>query len=190
VQANNDAQKAERDNFTAQGWTIVDGIPAPDARLLAFDAALLTEDPDALRTQLASTTPSTTDVPAVLNIAKIAQSPELRITAIEALGRMHTAESLSALVELLTDGALTGDEPARLTAAPLVRPKDLDDPGLASVAALLDSPLLGETEKNQIAFTLAAIALRDGTAMPAAVLASLSAPAQQRISTMRQVAQN
>lgn len=190
VNANNAAQKAERDHFASEGWTIVDGVPAPDARLLSFDAAMMQLDPDALRTQLASTTPTSEDLERVVKIATTAQSMELRLNAIEAVGRMRSEASQSALVAMLTSGTFVTDEYARLTIAPLVRPRDLDDPGVSAAAALLDLPLLGEIEKNQIAFTLAAIALRDGTELPDSVLASLSDSAKQRIATMRAVATN
>ncbi|MCC6807683.1 MAG: hypothetical protein IT381_09685 [Deltaproteobacteria bacterium] len=190
VKQSNDAAKAERDHFVAEGWTIVDGIPAPDARVLGYDAALINADPDALRTQLASTTPTSEDLPQVVKIAQIAQSPELRLNAIEALGRMHSDAAQAALVDLLASGVFGSDEAARMTAAPLVRPRDLDDSSVMASAMLLDSPLLGDVEKNQIAFTLAAIGLRDGTTLPDAVLNALSATAKQRISTMRAVAQN
>lgn len=188
VKANNEAAKAEREKFVADGWTIVDGIPAPDTRLLAFDAAMLQIDPDALRVQLGSTTPNESDLSSVAKIARDAQSPELRITAIEAVGRMKSDGAQAELIALITSGAFSSDEAARLTVTPLIRPRDLD--AASAAAALLDNGALGETEKNQIAFTLAAIGLRDGTSLPDAVLATLSANAKQRIQTMRTLAMN
>jgi hypothetical protein len=188
VKANNDAAMAEREKFVADGWTIVENVPAPDARLLTFDAALIQEDPDALRVQLGSTTPNESDLASVAKIARTAPSAELRLTAIEALGRMKSEGAQAELIAMLTSGVFGADESARLTITPLLRPTDLDAAG--ATAALLDNASLGEPEKNQIAFTLAAIGLRDGTTLPDSVLSTLSVNAQNRIAAMRALAMN
>jgi hypothetical protein len=68
----------------------------------------------------------------------------------------------------------------------LLRPKALDDPLAARMAALLDSSALSGGEKQQVAFTLAMVGLRDGMELPESV--ELSPEAKQLLASMRALA--
>jgi hypothetical protein len=185
VDANNASESKAFDALSADGWTLVADVAEPQAGELSYAPELLATRPDILRTQIASTTPPADAIPAVENVARQA-SGDMRLTAVAALGRVHSEDAVAALLRLIT--AFGDDADARQATAPLLMPADLDDPNVPAIASLLDSSALGEVEKNQLAFNLAAIALRDGTSLPSTI--TLSPSASARIAAMRAQLQN
>jgi hypothetical protein len=171
VAARNQESAREETTFRKAGWTMVATEP-PDPRLLALDPALLDGRERDLRVQIASTVPAPELAPRLKRIALAAREPATRVAAVEALGRIGTAEAQTELLALLT--ALPADDEARRQIVPLLRPNALDDQFAARLAALLDSPSLTAVEKRQLAFTLALVGLRDGMRLPAGALSPSS----------------
>jgi hypothetical protein len=95
------------------------------------------------------------------------------------MGHLKAPEATDALYDLLTQGGLDPNDQARQQIAPLLQPTALDDPMAAKIAALLDSPSLSDVEKQQIAFTLALIGLRDGMTIDAPISAEARALIEQ-----------
>ncbi len=184
VSAKNATEPKGLDALSPDGWVAVVGVAAPDAELLTLSPTYAKSHTDLLLTQLLSTTPQADMSPMVETIA-VENAGELRLAAVAALGRMHATDTLVRLITRFQD-----DSEARLNAAPLLMPSELDDATAAAVAHLLDSPILGAIEKQQIAFNLAAVGRRDGPTQPDAVTADLSPEALARIAAMRALLQN
>jgi hypothetical protein len=164
----------ETQRFIADGWEMV-AAEEPEHRLLAFDPALLAEGREEdLRIQLGSTTPTPAHARAVAQIAVLAKDPATREAATEALGRINTDHAREELIGLLTGGKLHPDDMGRRQISAYLRPSDLHDPAAARIAGLLDHPALTDAERQQVAFNLALVGLRDGMSLPADVLATMS----------------
>jgi hypothetical protein len=162
VSAGNHAAADERKKFEDDGWAFVNVAP-PDHQVVNFDPSLLDKGREHdLRMQLMSTVPSPESVRRVEEIARRAKDEATRYAAVEAMGRLNDPSATAALYDLLVNGGLDANDEARQQIAPLLRPAALDDPMTAQIAALLDSPSLSSVEKQEIAFTLALIGLRDG----------------------------
>lgn len=174
----------DEEAFVRAGWTMVATAP-PDPQLLALDPSLLNGRERELRVQIASTLPSPAMAPHLGRIAAEAKDPATRVDAVEALGRVGGAEAQQELLQLLDK--LPPEDDARHALVPLLRPVSLDDPEAAKLASLIDSPSLTPTEKQQLAFTLALIGLRDGMKLPPTV--SLSPDGQKLIDSMTLLAQ-
>jgi hypothetical protein len=177
VRSRNLAGHAQHEHAVADGWVYTD-TPSPDERLLALDPALLPGREAELRDQLASTTPAPALAGRVAFIVRSARDESTRMAAVEALGRMPGDGAQRELMDLLTVSPLATDDPARALVAPRLRPLDLDDPLATDLALLLDSPLLAQLERQQVATTLALIARRDGTRLPDETLELLSPAAR------------
>jgi hypothetical protein len=159
----------DREAFIKDGWQMV-AVAAPDHEVIGYDPKLIDSGREReLKMQLLSTVPSPDQVRRVGEIARRAKNEDTRYAAVEAMGRLNAPEATEALYDLLTAGGLDAADAARAQIAPLLRPSALDDPMAAKVAMLLDSPLLTPVEKQQIAFTLALIALRDGMEVEAPI---------------------
>jgi hypothetical protein len=186
VAARNRETARESDAFTRAGWTMV-AAPAPDARLLALDPALIDQGGGRereLRVQIASTVAAPELAPRLGRIARAAHEPATRVAAVEALGRIGTHEAQTELLALLPD--LPVDDDARRQLVPLLRPNGLDDELATRLAAQLDGGTLTATEKKQLAFTLALVGLRDGMKLPDG---AMSPAAKQLIDQMTALAQ-
>jgi hypothetical protein len=183
VAERNRAGEQQQEAFHRAGWTLVTAAP-PDARLVGLDPGLLPAREGELRQQLASTVASPAAAPRLREIVKAAREPATRVAAVEALGRIGAGESQAALEQLL--GELPAEDEARRHIVPLLRPKSLDEPGAARLAGMLDSPSLTAEEKEQLAFTLALLRLRDGVTLPAG---AASAAGQALIDRMAALAQ-
>jgi len=182
VAAKNASEPKAFDALAADGWSLVENVPAPEPGELAYSPDLLISNADVLRVQLASTTPPSEAVASVETIA-LQSSGDMRLTAIGALGRVHSSDAIASLTRLIA--RFTDDEEARRTAAPLLIPSSLQDASVSAIAALLESNVLGEVEKNQIAFNLAAVGLRDNSTLSL----PLSSSAAERIAKMRALIQ-
>lgn len=183
VAARNEENAREEAAFRQAGWTLV-AAPPPDPQLTGLDPALLDGRERELRFQLASTVPPPALAPRVAEIARRAREAATRVAAVEALGRMRTPAAQQALLGLID--ALPPDDEARRMIVPLLRPAALDDAFATRLAAELDSPSLTPTEKQQLAFTLALVGLRDGMKLPDGAVS----PAGRRlIDGMRALAQ-
>jgi hypothetical protein len=170
----------EAQRFIADGWQMVDAEP-PEARLVDLDPALLRDGREAeLRVQLASTVAAPRHARNLGRIARLAPSAATREAAVLALGRIDADLAREELIALLTEDVLAPDDVARRQVAALLRPRDLDDGAAARFAGLLDHPKLTVAEKQQLAFNLALVGLRDGMTLAEPVLASLS-PAARRL---------
>jgi len=188
VEERNREAAKDRAAFAADGWQMV-RAEAPDARVVSLDPALLGEGRETdLRVQIASTVGSPAQAGKLADIARRAREEETRVAAVEALGRIAGAEAQRSLYDLLVEGGLDAEDPARRAIAPLLRPTDLDDPYAARLAAQLDSDKLTAVERKQIAFTLALVGLRDGMELPPATLASLSPRARELVAAMTALA--
>jgi HEAT repeat protein len=162
AEKNREASK-ERQAFENAGWTIVTTTP-PDQRVVGYDPSLVKAGREhELKMQMLSTVPSPEQAKKVAEIARIAKDESTRYAAVEALGHLNAPEATQALYDLLVNGGLDPNDQARQQIAPLLRPTALDDDMAGKIALLLDSPSLSPIEKEQIAFTLALIGLRDGT---------------------------
>ncbi len=162
VDAKNRNAAKDRDAFQKDGWQLV-SVAEPDHRVVGYDPSLIDAGREHdLKMQLLSTVPSPGQARKVAEIARRAKEPATRYAAVEALGHLQAPEATAALYDLLTNGNLDPSDEARGQIPSLLRPSALDDPMAAQVAMLLDSPLLSDVEKQQIAFTLALIGLRDG----------------------------
>jgi hypothetical protein len=176
AEKNREASK-DRQAFLDDGWEMVN-VPAPDQRVVGYDPKLLDQGREQeLRMQMASTVPAPAETGRLAEIARRAKDEATRYAAVEALGRLNAPESTEALYEVLTEGNLDVNDSARAQIPALLRPATLDDTLAAKVAMLLDNPSLTMVEKQQIAFTLALIGLRDGMTLSAQVEISPSARA-------------
>jgi hypothetical protein len=173
--------------FEADGWQMVAADP-PDSRLTELDPTLIAEGREReLRVQLASTTGARRHVRNLGRIIMTAELPETREAATEALGRIKSDLAKHELIEILTSGKLAPDDLGRRQIAAHLRPDDLDADIAPRIADLLDSPKLTAGEKEQIAYNLALVGLRDGMTLPDAVLATLSDEARALISRMTEI---
>jgi hypothetical protein len=186
VDENNRAATADRRAAEADGWKMVD-VPPPDERLTRLDPALLGAREADLRTQIASTTASPSEVDNLAEIARRASDDQTRVLAVEALGRVGP-EGQDQLLALLD--SLPQDDRARREVIPLLRPASIDSPLAAALAARLDSGRLSEVERKQAAFTLALLSLRDGRPLPAPVFDALSAGSRALLAAMDRLARN
>lgn len=179
----------ERRHFEAEGWTIV-SAPPPDPRVTGFDPALLAEGrEDELRVQLGSTSPNKSNAHRIAQILLLAQDEATREHAALALGRIKSIEGQDEIMRILVGGKLDPDDLGRRQLAALLRPRDLDDDVAARMAELLDSKALTPAEKDQVAFTLALVGLRDGMELPEPVLATISPEARARIEHGKELGQ-
>jgi hypothetical protein len=186
AEKNRDASK-DREAFIKDGWEMV-SVAAPDHQVVNYDPKLIDGGRERdLKTQLLSTVPSAEQVGRVAEIARRAKDEATRYAAVEAMGRLNAPESTEALYDLLVNGGLDANDSARGQIAPLLRPSALDDPMAAKVAMLLDSPSLTAVEKQEIAFTLALIGLRDGMTLDPQL--PLSQEARALIAQMAALAQ-
>lgn len=174
---NYEAQQQRRD-FEAAGWTVTAGEAPPDDKLTGYDPSLLKGRERELREQVASTTGRAEDAKNLAAIAQQGTELETRWSAVEGLYRIAGGAGQEELLALLRDNKLGATDQARSLIAPRLQPASMADPAVAEVARLLDSPSLSPLEKLQIATTLAIIAMRDNTSLPADILASLSPAAQ------------
>ena len=189
VAERNRASERERDVFRADGWEIVQGVEAPDARLTELDPSLIRDGREKdLRIQLASTVPGRRQAGKVKQIARDATDPATRYAAVEALGRIKGEEGQRALLELLVDEKMAQDPEAHAAIAPRIRPRDLDDAVAGEMVRLLDSPAITPVARQQMAFTLALVGLRDGMALPDETLASLAPSSQKLLAEMTDLA--
>jgi hypothetical protein len=187
AQKNREASK-DREAFLNAGWEIVSTAP-PDHRVVGYDPKLLDEGREHdLKMQLLSTVPSPKQVGSVAEIARRAKEGATRYAAVEALGHLNAPEATSALYDLMVNGGLAAGDEARGQIPGLLRPTALDDPMAAKIAMLLDSPSLSDVEKQQIAFTLALLGLRDGMNLDSSI--PLSADARALIARMTTLAQS
>lgn len=173
----------EAEAFTRAGWKMV-AEPPPDPRLTALDPALVDSRERELRVQIASTVAPPELAPRLGQIARSAHEPATRVAAVEALGRIGTHEAQTELLALLP--TLPEDDDARRQIVPLLRPTALDTAFATSLAAQLDGQTLTTTEKQQLAFTLALVGLRDGMSLPDG---AVSPAAKQLIDRMTALAQ-
>lgn len=175
--------------FEADGWKMVDA-PAPDPRVVALDPSLIAEGREAeLNIQVGSVSPSKNKAHKLAQIILLAKEPATREHAADALGRIRTPEAAGEIVDLLTSGKIDPEDLGRRQLAALLKPVDLDDGTAARMAGLLDSDKITPVEKDQIAFTLALVGLRDGMQLPDDVLATLSPEARAKLVHMTDVAQ-
>ncbi len=174
VAARNRDNERQADAFARAGWKMVATTP-PDARLLALDPTLVDGREGELRVQIASTVPAPALAPRLAQIARVAHEPATRVAAVEALGRLGTHAAQAELLALLP--TLPADDDARRQIVPLLRPDGLDDDLARRLAALLDGEAVTAAEKQQLAFTLALVGLRDGMKLPDGVVS----PAGQRL---------
>jgi hypothetical protein len=122
------------------------------------------------------------------NLARIAaeaHEPMTRVDAVEALGRLGGPEAQRELLGLMDK--LGPEDEARHQLMPLLRPSSLDDEETPRLTALLDSPMTTAGEKQQLAFTLALIGLRDGMRLPVTV--KISPAGQKLVDSMTLLAQ-
>jgi hypothetical protein len=184
VSQKNREARADREAFVKDGWEMV-SVPPPDHRVIGYDPKLIaTGREHDLQMQLLSTVPSPDQARTVAEIARRAKEEKTRSVAVEALGHLNAPEATEALFELLPQ--MDANDPARSQIASLLHPTALDDPMAIKVAMLLDSPSLNDVEKQQIAFTLALIGLRDGMTLDAQ--APISANARALITQMEALA--
>lgn len=184
VAERNRAVGDESRRFIADGWEMVAAAP-PEARLMDLDPALLREGrEEELRVQLASTVPLPRHARHLGIIARSASAAGTREAAVLALGKLDTDLAREELIGLLTDGTLSPDDLGRRQAPAFLRPRDLDDDAAARFAGLLDHPRLTHAEKQQVAFNLALVGLRDGMQLAEPVLASLSPGARALLDQM------
>jgi hypothetical protein len=183
AERNQDVGKDEQ-AFKAAGWQMVD-VPPPDERLTSSDPSLIAEGREQeLRTQLASTTPSPAQAHRLAQIALLAHDPVTRESAVDALGRIRTPEARDELIGLLVSGKLEPRDLGRRQIAALIQPADLEDSTAAKMANLIDNDALTPVEKQQIAFTLALVGLRDGMTLPQNVLETMSPAARALVDQM------
>jgi hypothetical protein len=182
AQRNRDGRR-DTEAFTRAGWTMV-AEPPPDPRLTALDPALLHGRERELRVQMASTVAAPELAPRLAAIARAAEEPATRVAAVEALGRIGTPEAQAQLLALLP--SLPAEDEARRQLVALLRPATLDDAFATRLAAQLDGETLTAGEKQQLAFTLALVGLRDGMRLPDG---AVSPAAKQLIDRMTALAQ-
>lgn len=161
VATNNATEAADKQAFNQSGWVFLDNVAPPDEHVLGFDPALLNGRENELRAQLASTTPKATDIPNISQIIRTSQNPDLRFTAIEALGHINDEQAGVALLALLTDSVFADADPNAALVASLLQPSDLDAALAESMVRALDDSELSLIVKRQIATNLAMLSLRD-----------------------------
>lgn len=161
--------------FVDDGWTIVKTAP-PDMALLSASPTLLPNREAELRAQLASAPPDKKFLSNVVTIATDAREPSTRVAAVEAIARMGAGDPQHALVSVAKK--LSPNDPARRAAFGAMRPTNMTDAFVVSMAALLDDPAVLAGERKQLASTLAMIALRDRTSLPSDVHDSMSPAAR------------
>jgi hypothetical protein len=183
AQKNREAS-ADREAFVKDGWEMVSVAP-PDHRVVGYDPKLIDAGREHdLQMQLLSTVPSPDQARSVAEIARRAKEEKTRASAVDALGHLNAPEATQALFDLLPQ--MDANDPARSQIAALLHPTALDDPMAIKVAMLLDSSSITDLEKQQIAFTLALIGLRDGMTLDAQ--APISANARALIAQMEALA--
>jgi hypothetical protein len=181
------AENNDRENFVHAGWTLVKTAP-PDMKLVALDPQLLKDGREAeLRTQIASTSASDDQAANLGEIARKASEESTKVAAVDALGRIRSDGAQDQLLQLLKD--LPEGTMARSQVAPLLRPRDLSDPRAGTLAGLLDSHDLTSVERQQIAFTLSLVGLRDQSALPSDVAGKLSSDSRALLAQMTNLAQ-
>jgi hypothetical protein len=177
----------EARRFEADGWQMV-AADAPDPRLTEMDPALIPEGREReLRVQIASTTAAARNARNLGRILLTAELPETREAATDALGRIKGDAGKIELIEVLTSGKLHADDLGRRQIAAHLRPSDLDAELAPRIANLLDSTAVTAAEKEQIAYNLALVGLRDGMTLSENVLATLSPEARALIDRMTTV---
>jgi hypothetical protein len=175
----------EARRFEADGWQMV-AADAPDPRLTELDPGLIAEGREReLRVQIASTTAAARNARNLGRILLTAELPETREAATDALGRIKGDAGKIALIEALTSGKLAPDDLGRRQIAAYLRPSDLDAELAPRIADLLDSPAVTAAEKEQIAYNLALVGLRDGMTLADDVLATLSPEARALLDRMK-----
>jgi len=185
AQKNSEAGR-EQEKFVRAGWQMVEVEP-PDVKLVALDPALLASRESELRQQIASNSATPDQAANLSAIARGAHDESTQVAAVEALGRIvgdAGQDQLLDLLHALPDGSL-----ARREVAPLLHPSDLSEPRAARLAQLLDAGELNAVEKKQLAFTLSLVGLRDRSALPAAVLDTLSPEARTLLASSTSLAQ-
>ena len=181
------SENQERDNFVHAGWTLVKTAP-PDAQLVSLDPKLLKEGREQeLRVQIASTSASDSEAANLGRIARDANEEATRVAAVEALGRIRSDGAQDQLLGLLKD--LPEGTMARTQVAPLLHPRDLSDSRAGTLAALLDSHDITPVERQQIAFTLSMVGLRDRSQLPDGVTQKLSSDSRSLLAQMTDLAQ-
>ena len=181
------AENGDRENFVHAGWTLVKTAP-PDTQLTALDPSLMREGREQeLRVQIASTSASDSQAAHLGQIAREATDDATKVAAVESLGRIRSDGSFDQLLGLLKD--LPEGTMARSQVAPLLQPKDLGSSRAGALAALLDSHEVTATERQQIAFTLALVGLRDQSELPSAVTDRLSQDSRALLARMTDLAQ-
>jgi hypothetical protein len=185
VAERNAEQAEERRAFESDGWTFVDVAP-PDPALTAASPDGLPARELELRMQLASAPPGIEHLSNVRAIAIGASDTATRIAAIEAIANMGPGEPQRALIDVLA--TLDTGDPARGTVVALLRPESTNDVLARDLTALLDASSITSIEKDQIAMSLAALALREGSALPAEMVGQMSSEALALVDRMTQLA--
>jgi len=184
--AQKNSENGDRERFVHEGWKLVQTAP-PDAQLVGLDPSLLREGREQeLRVQMASTSASPGDAANLGAIARAASEEPTRVAAVEALGRIRSEGAQDQLLGLLKD--LPEGTMARSQVAPLLHPRDLSDARAATLAGLLDSHDLTPVERQQIAFTLALVGLRDQSDLPQEVAGKLSSDSRALLAQMSDLA--
>jgi hypothetical protein len=167
----------------SDGWTMVDET-RPDQALVDFDPSLLrgVNGERRLRTQMASAAPRERHVPNLAAVARRASDATTRALAIDALGHIDTPAAQRELLDLL--GTLDRSDPARRNVAPLLHPATSDDPFANELARRVDDTRLERVEREQIAFTLALVAERDGRVDTAPFYGELSPEGKKTLARM------
>ena len=184
VAARNRDNGREADAFARAGWKMV-AEPPPDPRLTALDPSLVDGRERELRVQIASTTAAARNARNLGRILLTAELPETREAATDALGRIKGDAGKIELIDVLTSGKLAPTDLGRRQIAAYLRPSDLDAELAPRIANLLDSPVVTAAEKEQIAYNLALVGLRDGMTLSDDVLATLSPEARALIDRMK-----
>lgn len=184
--AQKNSENADRENFVHQGWKLVQTAP-PDSQLVAFDPSLVKDGREQeLRVQMASTSAAAGDAANLGAVARAAGEEPTRVAAVEALGRIRSEGAQDELLGLLKD--LPEGTLARSQVAPLLHPRSLTDARAATLAGLLDSHEVTAVERQQIAFTLALVGLRDQSELPQAVADKLSSDSRTLLAQMSNLA--
>jgi hypothetical protein len=187
VAERNRSAAQEQRVFEADGWEIV-SAPPPDPRVTDLDPSLLAEGREHdLRHQIGSTTPQNGQARRIAQILVLAKDEATRESAALALGRIRTAQAQEEILNVLSSGKLKPDDLGRSQLAALLRPVDLDDEIAARMADLLDSQAITGAEKEQVAFSLGLVGLRDGMELPDAVLATMSPEARALLVKMKEL---
>ncbi len=186
VAAKNRESERQRSAFEGEGWASVDAA-APDLALSSASPGLLATREPELRAQLLSAPPDREHLDNVAAIAARARDPGTRIAAVEAMARMGQGDPQRALVDTLKK--LVPGDPARRALVPLLKPTSMADPFALELAALLDWAGATPDERQQMAMTLALLALREGGPLPGDVAAAMSPESLALVGKMTQLAQ-